>query len=356
LPPRPLDRRRKTKQISAKKQGAGMRSLVPAFVMVALLAGSPTPARSEDGQRVPAAADLRRCPHLARVDWRRVSHDLAEWERAHPDTPYDFDAEHRRIRGPWPLPDVSRAEIVIDISIGPGETQEYPTSTSAFVWREPGGQWQVDRVDHVNASLPSLPPGSRVMTEEETERAQRPVTRGPLSASQAAAIDRVLADPCFAIQPDYTPFHMPLRTGQIDSCYGAISRTVRIRRGSEIRMVSDICARWPSAELANAVMYAGLSLGTLIEQAARARFPGGDIRIVSMREGRRTSIYPFYCGALEVGGRSVPVMFQDLRDGAWPRRDLYVPGERNRWSGSFEETWAMFCAPAQQPAQAPSRN
>ncbi|TMJ19820.1 MAG: hypothetical protein E6G92_08645 [Alphaproteobacteria bacterium] len=332
-----------------------MRSTVPALVMVALLAGSPAPARTGEDRRVPTAAELRQCPHLARVDWRRVARELAEGERDRPAAPYDYDAEHRRIRGPWPLPDIGRAEIVIDIAIGPGETQEYPTSTSAFVWREPGGQWQVDRIDHISASLPSLPPGSPVMTEEEIERAQRPATRGPLSASQAAAIDRVLADPCFAIQPDYTPFHMPLRTGQIDSCYGAINSAVRIRRGSETRLVSDICSRWPSAELANAVMYAAIGLGTLIEQTARARFPDGEIRIVAMREGRRTSIYPFYCGELEVGGRAVPVMFQDLRDGAWARRDLYVPGERNRWSASFEETWAMFCAPAQQPAQAPSK-
>jgi hypothetical protein len=322
--------------------------------MIALLAGSPARARTEEGQRVPTAAELRQCPHLARVDWRRIARELAEAQRGAPAPSHDVDVEHRRIRSPWPLPDFSRAEIVIDIAIGSGETQEYPTWTSAFVWREPGGQWQVDRVDHVRAPLPSLPPGSPVMTEEEIERAQRPATRGPLSASQAAAIDRVLADPCFAIQPDYTPFQMPLRTGGIDSCYGAISSTVRIRRGSETRLVSDICSRWPSAELANAIMYAAIGLGTLIEQTARARFPDEEIRIVAMREGRRTSIYPFYCGELEVGARAVPVMFQDLRDGAWPRRDLYVPGERNRWSASFEETWAMFCAQAQQPAQAPS--
>jgi hypothetical protein len=329
--------------------------LVLAATLAASPASAPAQQRGESGQHVPTSAELRQCPHLARVDWQRVSHDLAEWQRAHPAAPDDFEAEHRRIRGPWSLPDLSRAEIAIDIAIGSGETQEYPTSTSSFVWREPGGQWQVDRVDSISASLPPPPPGT-VMEPGWEARAKRPVTRGPLSPPQAATIDRVLSDPCFAIQPDYTPFQMPLRTGQIDSCYGAINSTVRIRRGTETRSVSDICSRWPSAELANAVMYAALSFGTLIEQTARARFPDGEIRIVSMREGRRTSIYPFYCGELEVGGRAIPVMFQDLRSGGWPRRDLYVPGERNRWSDSFEETWRMFCTPAEQPAPAPSQH
>lgn len=349
-----LDSRGKTKQLCCKK-GASMRRSLPAFAMIALLAGPPGAAEAERGQHVPTAAELRQCPHLARVDWRRVSRDLAQRERAPSAASRDFDAEHRRIRGPWPLPDLSRAEIAIDIAIGSGETQEYPTSTSSFVWREPGGQWQVDRVDSISASLPPPPPGT-VMEPGWEERAKRPVTRGPLSPPQAATIDRVLADPCFAIQPDYTPFQMPLRTGQIDSCYGAINSTVRIRRGTETRNVSDICSRWPSAELANAVMYAALSFGTLIEQTARTRFPDGEIRIVSMREGRRTSIYPFYCGELEVGGRAIPVMFQDLRSGGLPRRDLYVPGERNRWSNSFEETWRMFCTPVEQPAPAPPQH
>jgi hypothetical protein len=323
-----------------------MRSSLRAIVLTALLAGltGPAPAH-EAGQRVPTAGELRQCPHLARVDWPRVARELAEWKRDHPAPSYDFDTEHRRIRGPWPLPDIGRAEIVIDIAIGPGETQQYPTSTSAFAWREPGGQWQVDRVDHVRASLPPPPPGA-VMEEGWEERAKRPVTRGPLSPAQAATIDRVLADPCFAIQPDYTPMGLPLPDGRIESCYGAISRTVRIRRGAETRLVSDLCAHWPSAALAHDIMYAALSLGTLVEQAARARFPGAQIQVTALREAGRRGMTPVYCGELSVDGHLVPMMFESWRNGAWPRDDLYVPGgPAHRWTGNaFEVEWRNRCA------------
>ena len=299
----------------------------------------------ETRQRVPTAAELRQCPHLARVNWRRVSRDLAEAQRENPGIAYDYDDDHRRIRGPWPLPDLGRAEIVIDIAIGSGETQEYPTSTSSFVWREPGGRWQVDRVDHVIASPPPPPPGSPPMTEEDVARQMRPVTRGPISAGQAEAIERALADPCFAIQPDVTPFHLPLRTGQIDSCYGAISRTVRIRRGTETRQVSDICGRWPSHALANAVMYATLDLATFLDQAARAQFPNAEIRVASRREGRRWGMYPSFCGELIVDGRTVPMVYSRWYDHGRYRNDLYVPGEAD-----FDYNWRSRCVEETAPA------
>jgi hypothetical protein len=323
-----------------------MRRVLHGVTVVALLAGAPAAAREREGQRVPTARELRQCPHLARADWRRVSRDLARRQRDNPGGPaYDPNEEHRRIRGPWPLPDLGRAEIVIDIAIGSGETQEFPTSTSSFVWREPGGAWQVDRIDYVFASPPPPPPGSPPMSAEDLARSMRPATRGPLSREQAEAIDRVLADPCFAIQPDVTPFELPLRTGQGDRCYGAISRTVRIRRGAETRLVSDICGRWPSHALANAVMYAALGLDSHIAQTLRARFPDAEIGIASLREGRRWGTSPAYCGELTVDGRAVPMVFRRWYDHGRYRNDLFVPGETD-----FDYYWPSLCAPEQAPA------
>ena len=320
-----------------------MRKTLP-FALAATLAAAPStsPARERDEsrQRVPSRAELRQCPHLARADWRKVSRDLAEARRNPSGTPYDVDAEHRMIRGPWPIPDLSRAEIAIDIAIGPGETQEYPTSTSSFVWREPGGAWQVDRVDSINTPPDPPPPGAPGMTREDIDRAMHPVTRGPLSAEQAATIDRILADPCFAIQPDVTPFSLPLRGGQIDSCYGAISRTIRIRRGAETRNVTDLCARWPSAALANAVMYAALGLDTLLDQAAQAQFPGKAFRIDGLREGRRWGTSPVFCGQITVDGRTLPMLFTRWYDHGRYRNDLYVQG-----AGEFDYYWRNGCAP-----------
>lgn len=320
-----------------------MRSTLRAFILAALVAGAPDTALArepaERGQRVPTRAELGQCPHLAPVDWRRVARDLAAWRRAHPAAPYDVDAEHRMIRGPWPIPDLSRAEIAIDIAIGPGETQEYPTSTSAFVWREPGGQWQVDRVDSINTPPDPPPPGAPGMTQDDIERAMHPLTRGPLSAEQAATIDRILADPCFAIQPDVTPFSLPLRGGRIDQCSGAISRTIRIRRGAEARNVTDLCARWPSAGLANAVMYAAIPLATVIEQAAQARFPGKQFRIDGLREGRRWGMSPVFCGQINVDGRTLPMVFSRWYDHGRYRNDFYVEGD-----GEFDYYWGSRCA------------
>jgi hypothetical protein len=181
---------------------------------------------------------------------------------------------------------------------------------------------------------------------EEAERARHPHTVGPLSQEQAAAIDQILADPCFAIQPDYTPFFLPLRGGQVDQCSGAISNTVRIRRGDQIRMVSDACGRWPSHALAGAVMYAAIPLTTVIEQTGRARYGETEFHVRLTRQGRQYGPAPVYCGEIDVDGRTRPMLFTRWYGGGLYRNQFLVEGD-----GQFNYIWRNACAepPQQQP-------
>jgi hypothetical protein len=319
------------------------------FVLVATgLAGASLAAEPPRPDfRIPTKDEIARCPKLQGIDWKKVRKRTLAAERQPPMVIWDAMEEHRRIRGPRALPDLARAEVAFDISIGPGKTQEYPTSTSSFVWREKGGPWQLDRVDETTSAPSPPPPNSGVVTDAAwNELARRPHTRGPLSASQAQELDRLLADPCFLAQPDAVPFDLPMKKGNGQPCWGSISSTVRMQSGGRLRLLSDPCGRGYGFDLARIVMYGSLDLGTVVTRALAARLKRDDITVTELKLGKSRSVATLLCGTAETAA-SKPLRFtySQYRRGPYLEETLVFPGETDPMSGeSFDRQWEVRCS------------
>jgi hypothetical protein len=302
-------------------------------------------AGKEPDFRIPTKREIARCEKLQGIDWKKVRKQaLAD---ARTGAPYDPLDEHRRIRGPRPLPDLGAAEIVFDVSIGPGKTQEYPTSTSSFVWREKGGAWQLSRVDHTTFPPEPLPPDSGVVMDRAwNELAMRPVTEGPLSTDQAKALDRILADPCFAAQPDMVPFAVPRKKGPPEPCWGVINTGVRMRAGGRDRFLSDPCGRGYGFDLARIVMYGTIDTGVVIQRALAVRLKRDDVVITEAKLGKSGSIAQMVCGTVAAPGLE-PLRFTWKRwmQGPYPKDTLVLAGEIDPSTGeAFAAQWERRCS------------
>jgi hypothetical protein len=319
------------------------------FVLAAAgLAGASLAAEpSQPDFRIPTKDEIARCDKFQGIDWKKVRKRMLAAQREPGGVIWDRVEEHRRIRGPRPLPDISRAEIAFDISIGAGETQEYPTSTSSFVWREKGGEWQLDRVDYTTSPPSPPPPDSGVIIDEAwNELAKRPQTLGPLSTAQAQALDRLLADPCFKAQPDILPFAVPYKKRGDQPCSGTISSTVRMHAGGRIRLLSDPCGRGYGFELARIVMYGSLDLGTVLTRALAVRLKRNDITITDAKVGKSGSVANLLCGTAAAPGlEPLRFTFRQYWRGPYAEETLVLPGDTDPWTGgSFESHWERSCS------------
>jgi hypothetical protein len=319
------------------------------FVLVAAgLAGASLAAEPpQPDVRIPTKEEIARCEKLQGIDWKKVRKRALAAARQPARVVWNRVEEHRQIRGPRPLPDVSGAAIAFDIYIGPGKTQEFPTSTSSFVWREPGGSWQLDRVDYSVIPPSPPPPDSGVVVDAAwNELAKRPQRLGPLSAAQAQALDRLLADPCFQAQPDILPFVLPLKKGRDQPCYGSISNTVRMQSGGRVRLLSDPCGRGYGFELARIVMYGSLDLGTIMTRALAVRLKRNDITITDAKVGKSGSVATLLCGtAAATGLEPLRFTFRQYWRGPYAEETLVLPGDTDPWTGgSFETHWERSCS------------
>lgn len=101
----------------------------------------------------------------------------------------------------------------------------YLNTVWSVVWKEPDGRWWFWRQNRTNEPPPPppYPPGPTATDAEKKEyeaamaqyppadHVRWPPTYGALSASQAAAVEKSLADPCRAWEPDRWPWNPPLR-------------------------------------------------------------------------------------------------------------------------------------------------
>ena len=314
-------------------------------LILLLAVASAAPAIAGDAQpRVPTREEIARCPKLQGVDWKKVRKRALAAEPG--GAARDPLEEHRRIRGPRPLPDLGRAETAFDISIGAGETQEYPTSTSSFVWREKGGPWLLDRVDYSPIPPSPPPPDSGIVVDEAwNELAKRPVTRGPLSTAQARSLDKLLADPCFRAQPDVVPFVLPMKKGGDQRCFGMIGSTVRMQAGETVRYLSDPCGRGYGYDLASIVMYGSLDLGTLVQRALAARLKHEGVVLTDAKLGKSGSVATMVCGTAQAPAAE-PVRFTYTRwmQGPYAIETLFLSGDPD-WmiGGTFAAHWERHC-------------
>lgn len=210
------------------------------------------------------------CPAFADFNWKKLG---AAWNERIVWSAEDEQnalARHKGIRGPIPLPDLSRAEVTLSLTVGAGHTQEYPTETSSFVWKE-AGKWQIDRVDHGRTwHVSPEPPGSRIkMDEAWHEKQRRNHHQGPLAALKAAEIEQALTDPCLASQSDSPPMQIPTKKGPGEPCWGGTGTTILIRRGTDTRIISDYCGRWAAGRLMSAVMYGQVDPEFSVRQSIR---------------------------------------------------------------------------------------
>jgi hypothetical protein len=311
------------------------------------LVSAPAAAATPAAFPIPTKAQIAQCPKLAGIDWKKVRRRIAKAERERPPVPAEADefARHREIRGSRGLPDLSRAEIVLDVAIGSGETQEIPTSTSSFVWKEPGGQWQISRVDYTSWPPDPLPPGAGVMDEAWAEREQRPLTEGPLSPDQAEALDKVLADPCFAIQPAGMPWSLPMKDGTEQPCTGMIGGAVRMKTAAGVRWISDPCGRGYGFELSSLVMYGTLSTATWLVRTLMKKLGREDLEFADLKRGRPRGSGELVCGAVSAPGlpRQRFTWRRWLR-GPYATEELVLESQASALgSQTFEQHWQGQC-------------
>lgn len=123
----------------------------------------------------------------------------------------------------------------------------------------------MNRVDYSNAPPPPPPiwDGTGAppppMTQADIEAQQRTLTQGPLAPAQAAEIERTLADPCFALQPDALPMNLPVKRGREPRppCWGVTGGALEITwADGRRRDVTELCGGFYARGAIDAVMYA----------------------------------------------------------------------------------------------------
>jgi hypothetical protein len=207
--------------------------------------------------------DLRQCAAFDGLDMKAILQLSAE--RPPPDLAR-IEAAHREIRGGGELPLAEAAQVMLVTMAGPGETQSVPTHTSSVVWLDEAGAWRFDRVDYALRPVQPKPPpagwdGSPYAgwTAEEEQELRRTRTSGVLAPGLAAAIERGLADPCFASQPDIMPFTLPEAEGEAPRppCYGVLYGSLLLRwPDGRQRLLSEPCGGFYAGDVIAAVLYA----------------------------------------------------------------------------------------------------
>jgi len=218
------------------------------------------------GLKPPTRAQLKACPLLAPIDFTKikpVTYPVSAEVQAR------FDDSHVRTRGPYgAFTPPADAQVVLRIWAGGSETQEYRTDTSSVVWKGGDGIWRVNRVDRVNRPPPPPPPppadwdGKTPYFDSDDwdyEKLARDVYEGVLPADRVAVIEKTLADPCFALQPDALPMSPPVRRGvaPLPPCWGVIGGVLEIRwADGRQRNVAELCGGYYASGIISAVMYA----------------------------------------------------------------------------------------------------
>lgn len=216
--------------------------------------------------RLPTKQQLKACPALKDIDFRRIYAETrpAEGWRER------MDAQHLATRGPFGAFEApADAELVLRIWAAGSHTQETRTDTSSVVWKGKDGLWRVDRVDHATTRPPPPPPPPPAgwdgksayfqRSADEEARLVREHIRGLLDPQRAEAIERTLRDPCFALQPDAMPLQIPAKKGRPapPPCWGIIGGTLEMRwADGRRRDVTELCGGFYSRGILDAVMYA----------------------------------------------------------------------------------------------------
>ena len=237
----------------------GLQLASPAFA-------APPAAPPFQGLKPPTRAQLKACPKFADFDFARIE------RRTYPvsaEIAARRDALHAGTRGPYgAFVPPADAKLVLRVWAGGSETQEYRTDTSSVVWLGADGVWRLHRVDRVNRPPPPPPPPPADWDgkspyfdpkDYDYEKLTRDVYEGVLPEGRVEAIERTLADPCFALQPDALPFQIPVRRGRPppSPCWGVIGGTLEIRwADGRVRDVTELCGDFYARDIIHAVMYA----------------------------------------------------------------------------------------------------
>lgn len=260
-------------------------------------------------QPIPSKAQLKACPDFAGFDWPAMA--KKGLLRLDPQSRRAaITAEHQQVRGPIALPEIDEAIVSLAIVMRPGETQDSPSWTSAFVWKGRSGAWQVDRVDWYEAGeiVPRSP--GETLTPEEADRRMRTHRQGPLNETKSTQLEAALSSPCFAIQPDAPPLFVPMKGSPAAPCYpGAGGALVVTREGAD-RLIVDPCARWQAGKLMEMVQYAEVSAEQLALEALRSRLGGNfSDELVAVRGQSREVSTDIICGRYGLGRRGAPRRF-----------------------------------------------
>jgi hypothetical protein len=310
-----------------------MRRVVSAMLMAATAASAGfVPAAGAATPAAPAQAAEAHCRPLERAARVRIRPaKQAADAKAVAERLEREDAAHRSIRGPLPMPDLSRAEIVFSLTIGAGETQDYPTETSSFVWREADGKWHVDRVDHGwTWPIEPVPPGSSVVMDAQWQALQaRAQYAGPLAAQPAAELEAALADVCLKTRMAAAPRLLPYPTDRRrPPCTSPINASVTVRQRAGAIFVGGGCAEGAEAALSHAVMYASPDPGYVFAKLLVAEV--GEARAGSLRSVRAAK--PLYA---QVRGLCAEL---DRADGHGAERMVYLMD----WNGGRERDRLYF--------------
>lgn len=186
----------------------------PPQVQAWLAAGGPQP---------PPVAE---CPFVADVDLAAMAEE--EKRRAGEALVMRGEAYLRdlfdqvRINGDARTPS-AEAPVILTAVAPPGGM--HSNTIWSVVWKEPDGAWWFWRQNRTNEPPPPPPyPPAPDATEAEkaayqaamaqyppADHVRWPPTYGPLNQVQAAAVEKSLADPCRAWEPDRWPWDPPLR-------------------------------------------------------------------------------------------------------------------------------------------------
>jgi len=164
-----------------------------------------------------------------------------------------LDARHEEVRGSPALvtPEAAR---FLRIMIGGGMTNEGPGGPESVVaWRDAAGAWSVSRIYHSYRSPPSpeypMPP----QWPQPAGKGDKPGLfqpgdwtlihqAGTMTTEQGAALDAMLAAPCFGQEPAYLPRELPLSSGDFAMCgYDPIFWSLEVHEGGTARVYGRPC-------------------------------------------------------------------------------------------------------------------
>lgn len=166
----------------------------------------------------------------------------------------DLAATHARMQSGFPAPPAS-VPVVLRLLVGGGMGARGPAGLeSVAAWRDASGAWFAQRSEEVAPDIaqgPELPlapiwpnPTPKPVIEGHLqEPGGFQLSSGPLSAAQAALLDRALdEDSCLSLEPATFPPSIPLRGGGSAPCVpDSAWRHLEIRRGDTVQRYSRAC-------------------------------------------------------------------------------------------------------------------